>query len=57
MGGSYEGVDPMGPFWAMKADPGSKNIGGRLLPVDVTKPLEFKVQVNSEDQRELFEPR
>lgn len=47
LGGSYEGVDAMGPFWSMKPfrfENGDMSYD-RLLLVDVTQPLTFNVEI------------
>ena len=42
LGGSYNGVEPMGLLWSMKPAPGQRK-GVRLLKSDVTKPYVVEV--------------
>lgn len=44
VGGFYQGVEPMGFMWSLKAEPGQKP-GRRLLKRDVTKPYLVDLEV------------
>jgi len=41
VGGSYSGIDAMGPFWSVKPQEGSRD---RLLTLDVTEPLVYSLE-------------
>nr|CAB3225055.1 bile acid-CoA:amino acid N-acyltransferase [Phallusia mammillata] len=55
LGGSYEGVEPMGLFWSMESSPANKTPHTRFLKLDVTTPLVVTICVYNVEIENLDE--